>query len=341
VFGNSSRSATEVGNRLAAEQTDDVKPRRRVSRWMARQWQRFVLIVLVGLVIGVLVASALFNRIVYYVESGEAAVLYKTFEGGTQTDIVYGEGFHFVMPYNILYSYDVRIQTALHRFAVLTNKGLPIHLNLAVRFHPQYATLGLLHQRVGPDYVDAIVIPQIESVLRRNIGQHDPEDIYTNKAGILTDIIARAIEETGQKFVFIDDIIIRNVELPEDVEVAIEEKLVFEQQWKAYEFRLALEEREAERKRTEARGIRDFHKTINETLSDRILIWQDINATHALAESDNAKIVILPKGNANDTLLTLDLDGVDMDEGQEAPSMVRAPVAPYARTQSPPAADHD
>lgn len=269
------------------------KPRR---RWVQRTASRALPYASIGVLVVILVVMYYWNTVVVVIKSGEAGALYRMFEGGTVTDYVYPEGIHVLWPWNRMYIYNTRVQTTYHEFNVLTNKGLPIILKLAIRYHPEYEMVALLHKRVGPNYVETIVVPQIESVLRRNIGKNDPEDIYTNKEGILTDIIVKAIEEAGQKFVYIDDIIIRTVDLPQDIKDAIEEKLVHQQRWQAYEFRLAAEQQEAERKRIEAQGIRDYQATVAETLSTEILRWQGIQATEHISTSDNAKVVVVGNG---------------------------------------------
>ncbi|GAB6040675.1 prohibitin family protein [Endothiovibrio diazotrophicus] len=252
--------------------------------------------IIVALIIFLLVFIFYFKSILVIVGPGEGAVLYRLFFGGTVTDQVFGEGLHFVAPWNRMYVYNTRIQTKRHEFRILTNRGLPITLTLAVRYRPQYDMLGVMHQQVGQYYVDTIVIPQIESVLRKNIGKQDPEVVYSNKGGILNDIILRAIEEVSRKFVVIDDIIIRTVELPEDVRGAIEEKLVEEQKELAYEFKLKRARQEAARKKIEAEGIRDYQKTIAETLDDKQLRWKGIEATRELSTSENAKVVVIGAG---------------------------------------------
>lgn len=243
-----------------------------------------------------LAVAVLWPRIVISIRPGEGGVLYKRLFVGTVVDYVYPEGLHIIWPWNEMTIYDSRVQLVMHEFDVLTNKGLPIHLRIAVRFHPEYELLGVLHQQVGPDYVHKIILPQIESVLRKNIGQHNPEDIYTNKEGILSKIILLALEETGRKYVRIDDIIIRSLELPELVRKAIEEKLVYEQQYQAYDFRLKKEKQEAERKRIEAAGIRDYQATISATLNDQLILWQGVEATLQLAQSPNSKVVVVGAG---------------------------------------------
>jgi regulator of protease activity HflC (stomatin/prohibitin superfamily) len=244
------------------------------------------------------VIIVLWSRILVVIKPGEAGVLYRMLTTGTVTDHVYAEGLHIVMPLNTMYKYDTRVQITLHELDVLTSSGLPIKLSLAVRYQVTYDLLGTLHQQVGPDYPNKIILPQIESVLRRNIGQYTPEDIYTNRAGVLSKIISLALEEVGRRFIQVDDIIIRSVQLPEGVQKSIETKLVSEQQFLAYKFRLKMEAEEATRKGIEAEGIAAYQKTISKTLNDKLVQWQGIQATLELAKSPNSKVIVIGAGKA-------------------------------------------
>jgi len=62
------------------------------------------------------------------------------------------------------------------------------------------------------------------------------------------------------------------------------------------EFVLQRESKEAERKRIEAQGIRDFNKTVAEGISDNFLRWKGIEATENLSASPNAKVVVIGSG---------------------------------------------
>jgi regulator of protease activity HflC (stomatin/prohibitin superfamily) len=234
--------------------------------------------------------------LIVFFKPGEAGVLYRLLSSGTVTDYVYPEGLHVILPQNNVYVYDTRMQILLHDLTVLTRTGLPIKLSLAIRYRPIYELLGVLHQNIGPDYPNKIILPQIESVLRQNIGGLTPEDVYTNREGVLSEIIALALEEVGRKYIHVDDIIIRSVNLPESVQASIEEKLVNEQQFLAYRYKLQREEEEAKRKRIEAEGIRDFQTTITPTLNESLIKWLGIKATLKLAESPNSKVVVIGSG---------------------------------------------
>lgn len=240
-----------------------------------------------------LVVIVLWQRVIYIVPAGGAGVEWQLFFGGTVTDHVFGEGIHIMFPFDRFTIYDTRTQAVDSEFTTLTAKGLPIELKLTIRYHPDYDTVALLDQRVGKDYVTKIVKPTIQSVLRRYIGRLDPEAIYTNKEGVLSSIVSRAIQETSEQFVSIDDVIIREVSLPEALREAIANKLVYQQQAEGYEFRLAGEKQEADRKMIEAKGISESRKIIREALTPELLRYEAIHAEEDLAKSPNSKLIIM------------------------------------------------
>ncbi len=248
-----------------------------------------------GLLMTITIAFFLDNMVIT-IKSGETGVLYRRFHSGTVTQYVYPEKVHFILPWNKMYIYTTRVQTVKHELTVLTNKGLPLTLFLNIRYRPDYDMLGMLHKRIGPDYVNRTLLPEIESVLRKRLGQIDPEDVYTNKMGVLTKIMFIAIEEMISHHVIVEDIIIRKIQLPEKIRNAIENKLVEQQILETYIYKLKVEEQEAKRKGIEAKGIKDYQKIIAETLSDKLIKWQGVQATLKLAESENAKVVIIGGG---------------------------------------------
>jgi regulator of protease activity HflC (stomatin/prohibitin superfamily) len=104
----------------------------------------------------------------------------------------------------------------------------------------------------------------------------------------------------GKPLIYVEDVLIRGIDLPEQIEKAIQNKLVIEQQTQEYEYRLLREEKEKDRKRIEAEGIRLFQDIVREGISDRYLKWKGIDATLELAKSNNTKVVVI--GSAGDGL---------------------------------------
>jgi regulator of protease activity HflC (stomatin/prohibitin superfamily) len=92
------------------------------------------------------------------------------------------------------------------------------------------------------------------------------------------------------------DVLISRVALPPRIKDAIEAKLAQEQIAQEFDFRLERERKEAERKRIEARGIRDFQHMVSEGIKGGLLKWKAIEATLALARSQNAKMIVIGAG---------------------------------------------
>jgi regulator of protease activity HflC (stomatin/prohibitin superfamily) len=226
------------------------------------------------------------------VDSGESAVLWKMF-GGTQPG-VYGEGVHLVMPWNRLTRYDVRTQDRKEVLHVLTNNGLSVSLETSIRYRPQAAELPMLHAEIGPEYFEVILAPVVRSEARKVGGRYAPEEIYSSKREVveheIKDEVQRAI---AGKHVDLEAILIRDVDLPDNIKRAISEKLEEEQKALKMEFTLNRERQEAERKRIEAAGIADFQKIVATGISGELLRWKGIEATEKLATSANAKVVVI------------------------------------------------
>ena len=273
------------------EEFDDYERVLRSDR--RRQYRFYLLALIVGL--GVLFA-VLWHRIVITVESGEAGVLYR-WVSGTEMTQIYGEGLHLIFPWNRMHVYNVRLQTKERGYTMLTQGGLPVDLEIAIRYQPDLRLLPLLHVTVGPEYLDKIVFPETEAVLRRAVGQYTPEQVYTSRRGFLESLVVSSLTSVEDRYVIIDDVLVRSVELPAAVRLAVERKLTLSEEEKAYEYRLGIERQEAERKAIEAEGIRRYQDIIRQSLNEDLLRWQGIQATRDLATSPNSKTVVIGSGS--------------------------------------------
>ncbi len=231
------------------------------------------------------------------IKEGEAGVLYQRFFGGTVRDQVFGEGLHVIWPWDKLRVYNVRIQEARRVVEVLDNTGLQFSVNVSIRYHPEYNVLALLHQRVGPDYLDKIVIPEVEGVLRTTAGTLDAHGLYANEHEVLANIVNQTLAKAGEKYVTIDDVIIRSIVLPEPIQAAIQKKREEEQLAEAYVYRLQREEDEAKRKVIESKGFKDANDILSSSLNSNVLKWKGIEATMALTLSTNTKVIVVGNGS--------------------------------------------
>lgn len=262
----------------------------------------------IGVLIFLFVFVVFVDRIVVFVDAGEAAVHFRRFMGGTQLDRVYEEGIHFIYPWNSMTVYDVRVQRVEEEIEVLSSNGLKIGVTATLRYRPYYDNLAELHKHIGPDYAERIVIPEVIAVIRQIFGQYLPEEIYASQRFIIQNTVQNAIFEVSERFAELDDLLITKITLPKMIVTAIEEKLEKEQVALGYEYRILSENLEADRKRIEAEGVRDFQLIINEGITENYLRFKGIEATLELAKSDNSKIIVIGGGKDG---LPIILDGTD------------------------------
>jgi regulator of protease activity HflC (stomatin/prohibitin superfamily) len=255
-----------------------------------------VSLVVIGL-IGAFLFFFFAPRVFITVKAGEGGVHYRRFFGGTVRDKVFGEGMHVIWPWDKLAIYNVRVQEVQRGLEVLDNTGLRFTLNISIRFRPEYDVLGVLHQRVGPNYAEMIVIPEVEEVLRTTAGNFDAAELYTTQHNLLARIVNEALAEIGENFLIIDDVIIRSIELPDKIRIAIEQKREEEQLAEAYVYRLQTEKAEAERRIIEANGFQEANDIVSRSLNPNILKWKGIEATLALSTSTNSKVVVVGTGS--------------------------------------------
>jgi len=264
-----------------------------MKRFFEENRMTFVVFLLIVLFIIVYLAPHIF----IFINAGQAGVLFRRFFGGVVTTNVYGEGFHIISPWNRMTLYDMRVQQIPIEYDVLTKNGLRVKVKLSIRFHPKYETIAVLHQRIGPNYVEKIVIPVAESSVRSIVGEGTAQDLFSLRADIITTINSKAEMGLNLNFIALDEILIRDVVLPESIQNAIENKEIQKEAYEAYSYILKKEREETIRKEIEAFGWKSYNNLISESLNPKVLKWMGILATKELAESKNAKVVIMGNGS--------------------------------------------
>lgn len=270
-------------------------------------WRRFSLSIgkhfgenrtrwIVSTLVFLLLLAILWPWVFVTIHAGEAGVYYRRFGDGTIVDKVYGEGFYVVAPWDILTVYNVRFQTNPHEMDVLSNKGMQVHVKMAIRYQPEYDTLGVLHQKVGPDYFRKIIIPDVEATIRKVAGKYDVEKLYASQKDILQKLTNEAFSSANDKYLNLDGLLITKIEMPPKIKAAIEKKQEEQQLLEAYQYKLAREKLEAQRRKIEAKGIQVANTIIASSLSDKLLRWKGIEATLDVSKSPNAKIVLFGSG---------------------------------------------
>jgi len=226
---------------------------------------------------------------------GHVAVLWKA-SNGTQSP-TFGEGLYYTAPWNELYVYDLRSMSRDEVLDVIAVNGLGIQLDASVRFHLNPDEVVALQKEIGPDYYKTIIEPVLRSEARRVLGRYTPEEIYSTKR----DLIEREIREglrakIAGKHLALEAVLIRNVELPEAIRHAIDQKLSAEQDVLKMKYVIEVAQSVAKQLRIEAQGIADYNQIIAASLSSPMLEFDRIQELNRLAASTNAKTVVIGPG---------------------------------------------
>lgn len=244
------------------------------------------------------------------------------------------EGVRLVLPWDKLFTYDLRLQTRQQSYEVVSKDGLHFTMTLSFRWAAIGRNIVLLNQTLGQSYVEKLIIPELGSTTREIVARYSAEDLYSTEranvqhaifATVTNDSIVNGIRAAHhdnsdhQDVVALSDILIEKIELPKQIQTAIQNKLEQAQIAQEYEFRLQRERLESDRKLIEAEGIRDFQRTVAPAITESYLRWRGIEATLKLSESENSKVVVI--GNSATGLpLILDTNG--------------APVLPKSQTDT-------
>ena len=253
----------------------------------------------IPVIVGVILLIILVAKSSVTIKSGHVGVLYQTFGNGVVTDQPpLGEGFHIIAPWNKVFVYEVRQQELSEKMQVLSSNGLEIKLDASAWYQPIHKDIAKLHQEKGEDYLQRVIQPAIRSAARSVVGRYTPEQLYSTKRDAIQEEI---FEETkkilDKQYIQLNEILVRDVTLPDAIKDAIERKLRQEQESLEYEFRLEKATKEAQKVRIEAQGKADANAILSASLTDKVLQDKGIDATLELAKSPNAKIVVIGSGD--------------------------------------------
>ncbi len=213
---------------------------------------------------------------------------------GKVTGPVLGSGIHLINPLKSNRQMSVQIQELKESASVPSSEGLVINLDtsLIYRLNPERAADVL--RDIGTDYEDKIVKSTLRSSIREATASHTANALYSSeRESVASQIFSQLKNQLEPRGVIVERVLLRDIQLPTTLKASIEAKQQAEQEALAMNFRLQKETQEAQRKRIEAQGIRDFQQIVAQGISPQLLEWKGIEATENLAKSANAKVVVI------------------------------------------------
>jgi regulator of protease activity HflC (stomatin/prohibitin superfamily) len=325
--------------------------------------------VTVMLLMSLLATVVLWPYMVINVPSGQVGVLWKRFNGvdiycwcwvGRGTVLapreLREEGLHLVWPWDKLYLYDLRLQSASQTYNAISKDGVNVTAQISVRYQLLHNSVGVLHKFIGPGYLTSVVNPEIGSQARQVISQYTAQEVYTSREAIQKQIRENAQRSLGanlnklvqpeameqpdpkhyndflQDAIQILDTLVLSIELPADIVAAINRQTEQYYMIQEYKFRVEREAEESKRKQIEADGIAAFQKTVSQGISDSYLRWRGIEATLQLALSPNAKVVVIGSGKDGLPIILGNVDNPPAPAAATPPAGTSGAATPNAPT---------
>jgi regulator of protease activity HflC (stomatin/prohibitin superfamily) len=225
------------------------------------------------------------------VDTGNVGVLTKF---GRVTGDVLPEGIHLIDPLKSSNQLSVRTQEQKETASVPSSEGLIMTLEASLLFHLDKDKAADVYQRLGADYQIKIVEPTLRSSIREATSSHGANALYTGeREQVAKEIESNLASQLATRGIVVEKVLLRDIQLPEALKRSIELKQSAEQESLAMQFKLQKEKQEADRKRIEAQGIKDFQTIVAQGITPGLLEWKGIEATEKFAASPNSKVVIV------------------------------------------------
>ena len=320
-----------------------------------------------SLMLILLLIVVLWPYVVITVPSGRVGVLWKRFNGfdiycwcfvgrGTMLDPreLREEGLHVIAPWDKLFLYDLRLQSTTLTINAISKDGVSVTAQINVRYQLLHHSVAVLHKFIGPQYLESVIGPEIGSQAREVFSLYTAQQVYTSRDTIQQEILANTQKSLGANLdklvqpeateqpdpkhyndflrgsIQILDTLVLSIELPPSIVAAINRQTEQFYLIQEYKFRVEREAEELKRKQIEANGIAAFQRTVSQGISDSYLRWRGIEATLALAQSHNAKIVVIGTGKDGLPIILGNVDSPAVPEQPPQPGQPGAnePTAP-------------
>ncbi len=246
---------------------------------------------LAGLAFVALIAVILLFSCVTKVSTGHVGVLTLF---GRVTPEVLPEGIHLINPLKTNNEMSIQTQTIKESASVPSSEGLVMNLDTSLIYHLDPTRAADVYQKIGSNYETVVVEPTLRAAIREATASHTANALYTGEREMVAKQISDQLTtELNKRGLLVENVLLRDIQLPQTLKASIEAKQQAEQEALAMNFRLQKEKQEAERKRIEAAGVRDFQQIVAQGISPALLQWKGIEATEILAKSSNSKVVVI------------------------------------------------
>ena len=174
-----------------------------------------------------------------------------------------------------------------------SKEGLNVQAEISILYHIEQEKVSEIISSVGKGYERTLILSTFRSASADVCARFYAKDMHSGKRGEIEKEIKNQMSKLlDNRGFIIEAVLMKSITLPKGLYSAIESKLQAEQEAQQMKFILQREEKEAERKRIEAAGIRDAQLIIKEGITEGNIQWKSLEVLKEISMSPNAKLIL-------------------------------------------------
>lgn len=186
-----------------------------------------------------------------------------------------------------------RTVEAFNELDVPTREGLTVKSEIALLYHVKPEAAREVYTKYGMNYQEVIVESNFRAVARHICGMYYAKELFAvDRKKIEKEIFDEISSSIWDKGFVTDAVLLKSITMPPQIFQAVENKLKAEQESLQMEFVISKQKKEADRMQIEAEAIKNYNKTISESLTEMMVKWNSIQVLKGLVTSPNSKVII-------------------------------------------------
>jgi len=204
------------------------------------------------------------------------------------------QGAHGFNPFtSTIKKIPTRTVEAFNQLDVPTKEGLTVKSEIALLYHVKAEAARDVYTKYGMNYQEVIVESNFRAVARHVCGTYLAKDLFAvDRKKIEGEIFKEVADGITDKGFIVDAVLLKSITMPPQIFQAVENKLKAEQEALQMDFIIAKQKKEADRMNIEAEAIKNYNRTISESLSDMLVRWNGVQVLKELVTSNNAKVIV-------------------------------------------------
>ncbi|GHM98913.1 hypothetical protein WSM22_04030 [Cytophagales bacterium WSM2-2] len=186
-----------------------------------------------------------------------------------------------------------RTVEAYNELDVPTKEGLTVKSEISLLYHVKPEAARDVYTKYGMNYQEVIVETNFRSVARHICGLYYAKELFAvDRKKIEKEIFDELATGITDKGFVLDAVLLKSITMPPQIFQAVENKLKSEQESLQMEYVISKQKKEAERMQIEAEAIKNYNKTVSESLSEMMVKWNSVQVLKGLVTSNNSKVII-------------------------------------------------